>query len=235
MPIITFDAELSTTVLTSGTETKARLDASVIQALREGYDHGHRITQRFKDVLKPGHKVDVGTSGKASQNIFLRWQGNDKAGKWEIYEGSARANKIIRTGIAPGRKVSYNVLRKWVMTKGLTLYYKSAPGNTAVIKKQTMKSGFKYNQPWFKKAGTKPKKMMPDSSLVRNAIYAIRYALYKEGTNRPTANWFPLTPSGTGRFDYPAYVLDEDSAFIDSEMKQWGREVAVIFQKHIMS
>jgi len=230
MPIVTLNVQLI-----NGPETIEELkqvQLASTQALRKGFHHVIRIEQRFKNVLKKGHTVDVGASGRSAQNILHEWQEGDNP-QWVLFEGRRGANRTIRSGIKPGRKVSYNVLRKWAMDKGITLYYKSMPGETTQLKDVKQVSGFKYDSRWFKAVGTKPtrSKRKPDTSVTRNAIYALRFALFKHGTERPTADWYPLVPAGQGKFDYPLYVLENDSQFIAKELEDWGKLMIKEFLK----
>jgi len=193
-------------------------------------DAVEKLRDQFSEVLEPGAEEDVGASGAASENINWRDVSTSQEVVFEVYEGSATiANRMIRQGIRKGIKVPYATLRTWAANKGLRLYYdyKNERTPEAVLDRFTSKNGVAYERSrWFGRVGIKPNSALKPSMLTKKAIYAIRTALYKEGTNRPGANWYNLPPSGAGRFNYKNHVFVTRKDNIKGIMTDFGTKVA---------
>ena len=196
-----------------------------------------RLQERFSAVLQPGADEDVGASGKAARNFTTAWVG--QSAEWQIGEGnSTPANRIIRSGIPPGSKIPIEKLRRWAADKGIKLYYhenfKDAAGNkrtrrtpNAVLDKLVSRGGTMFERSrWFGRVGLKPESTLKPSQVTMKGLYALRFALWKEGTKRPTANWMGLHPTGSGKFSYPDYVFKKDKDKINQIITDLGLEVA---------
>lgn len=234
MPVVSISIETTPDLSTFGGRD---FDTEVRNAFStHGKEPLVRIMERFSGVLEPGRPEDVGASGRASQNLFTDVRGSMLEGI--VYEGrNTPANAAIRNGIKPGRWVPFDVLKQWVADKGIKLYYNDDDGISpdAIVKKITTKSGTEYNRSqWFRPSGMRPHTNLTAKTVTTKAIYAIRYALWKEGTQRPTANWFPLMPSGKGSFDYPSYVMIKDNVVITNIVGDFGNKLAVEITKRML-
>lgn len=193
-----------------------------------------KLQERFSAVLRPGASEDVGASGRAAENITGAVSGTSLL----VFEGTGTyANYLIRQGIPPGSKVPIEKLRTWAADKGVKLYYDPAKWDgskatsqrspNAVLDKLTSTRGISFTRSrWFGRVGIKPKSSLKPSQVAEKGLYALRWVLFKYGTNRPSANWLGLPPGGAGRFDYPGYVLKKDSAVIKAIIEEFGGHVA---------
>jgi len=199
-----------------------------------GLDSVVRLQERFSAVLQPGAREDVGASGRAAQNISTKWN----KGEWTIEEGNiTRANRIIREGLPPGSKVPIEKLRQWAADKGIKLYYHETDYETGVrrskrtpnvvLDKLVSQNGTPFSRSrWFGGVGLKPESSMKPSEIALRGLYALRYALYRYGTQRTTSNWMKLFPKGSGRFNYPDYVFKKDNQKITQIIQDLGLEIA---------
>lgn len=201
-----------------------------------------RLQALFSAVLERGAREDVGASGTAAKNIESKFDG----GAWNVVEGSLTgANALIRNGIKPGSKAPIEKLRFWAANKGVKLYYdekfwesgevgkRRSPN--AVLDRLTSSKGLDFTRSrWFGPVGIKPKSSMKPSQVVMRGLYALRFALYKQGTDRPTSDWFPLHPGGAGRFEYGEYVFNTRKSEIEDIVLKLGDAVAEDIGKSIL-
>jgi hypothetical protein len=196
---------------------------------RHGYTAIQSLRDKFSAVLERGAKEDVGASGGASENVRWRFAPMADSPAFEVYEGSSTvANRKIKEGMKSGYSVSYEILREWAANKGLRLYYdyKGTSNPRAVLDKLTSKNGVEFQRSrWFGRVGIKPSSTLSPSQITKKALYAIRTALYKEGTQRPGANWFGLYPEGDGKFNYPEYVFTTERSDIDNIVERFGGRI----------
>jgi hypothetical protein len=216
--------------------SSAQLDEQFTDAFyNSGTKHVLKLQERFSAVLRRGATEDIGASGAAAENISSRWQGS--VPKWEIAEGSAtRANRMIREGIPKGQKVPIEKLRTWAALKGINLVYGNedeGASPNAVLDRLTSTKGVEFNRSRWFQVGLKTTQSFKPSDVTLKALYAIRYELWRKGTERPTANWYSKLPSGTGRFDYPTYVMTKDGALITDIVQDMGADM--IRNIHILS
>jgi hypothetical protein len=186
--------------------------------------------KRMSEMLAPGHKYNVGASGKASQNFRVEKVSSEYAlGQvaWAVIEGEATpANAAIRTGIKPGQVPSIAALRRWAALKHIPFYDprdadKAAQGQShrRVRYIKTRPDDKRYSEPRPYRIGVKGDWKRTDEKIFNRALYAIQRALYKHGTERGPnpprrgANWYPLYPSGRGRFDYVAWTVKQEGYF----------------------
>lgn len=220
-----------------GTRNVAQTKKEVAEAISSytkagGEQLAQRIVKRMADILSPSNKnYNVGETGKASKNFEIKLGKSDFArGQVAVYvsEGNLTPNnKIIRAGIPPGvsRATSIKRLLQWAGRKHIALYdpradlrAKYGPRTLRWTKsrEQDPRHRDRPSMPFRRKL---PKKSNPrgdqrtDYEIGVAAVAAIRSALNRDGTERATANWFRLRPSGSGRFDYPQEALNSTDYF----------------------
>lgn len=193
---------------------------------RHGTDAIQKLRDKFSAVLKRGAIEDVGASGAASENVLWRFQAGDQP-EFQVYEGSGTiANAKIRSGLKKKHKVSYGTLRTWAADKGIKLYYNEDEPR-AILDKLTSKNGVQYERSrWFGRVGIKPASSLSPSQTAMKGLYALKTALFKHGTNRPTADWFPLRPMGSGKYNYPLAVFMAEKSSIKEVMTEFGAKVS---------
>lgn len=237
-------------------EALRKLDDSVMDeiTMRMSKRLADYAQKRFSDVLRKGHKFEVGASEQAAENIIVEKTSTG----WVVKEGSAVSNNLfIRSGLnprsvaAPGSRsrdgqvsfIGANAmvagLRKWAIEKGLPIYdlgeyatpdgWLPAPRNTLFKSVQYTKS--KPSRPYKR-----------DQSKFDKAITRIYWALIWHGTHRGPggtnfgrkgANWWGLHPSGQGRFEYADYVMRSSTGTLENQLQTVSNEIAGAIVEYI--
>jgi len=186
--------------------------------------------KRMSDMLKPGHKYNVGASGRASENLEVKLiKSGGGLVAWAVIEGDKTpANEAIRKGIKRGQAPSISDLKIWVAEKGITLNTGRNFNKFGVVSSYQRRSKLGKLHT-VRKYARRVSGGMNDYG----ALYAIQSALYQEGTQRgPNPNtgaqgayWMNLPPKGQGRFDYVVWTVKQEGYFEREAMKFTGDAV----------
>lgn len=218
--------------------SKERFAETADRAAR-GYGdaYAHVIIRMFEKWLRPGgglpKKDPIGASGASSKNFSVEHKTRRGVTTTYVVEGGGAANRYIRKGIPPGKKISLSRLKLWAARKGIdflssTEYKQKYGSKTAdpsatftygrAVKVDAYDSKSSKGDPFRVKEHGRAEK--GKTNIINSALKAIQNALFLEGTNRPGSNWFKYFPENADGFDYPRYlVVERKNVIIDLNSK----------------
>lgn len=163
--------------------------------------------RRMSGYLKPGHKFNVGASGKSSEN-FEVVKGKLSTGRVivSVMEGNKpKSNFFIRRGFKgtkSTRRIPRQKILEWAANKGVDLYYKE----------QTEDGTAKYTYSrlaWWNKKKKPYIRSVKNKSTAEWGIFKIIEKLEQRGSSG--GRWEKLYPEGQPRFDYVQFLAYKDS------------------------
>jgi hypothetical protein len=205
-----------------------------------GRDMAEYTKKRFSDVLKPGHKFNVGASGKSSENFSIEGGQNGFLYEWVVLEGglSGGANMFIRRGfgrVKGDRHIPRENIRLWMAQK--KIFFRDDVTGKKTSKSQLWYSGdpgdlkstryFLSRSKKGKAYGKAENKAIGDPVLDK-----IIHKLEMSGSK--FTHWTELYPVGKGRFDYVAYVVKQQKGF-NALMVNGGRAMLTAYVSYLTS
>jgi hypothetical protein len=190
---------------------------------RVGERFAQRAMGRMSDLLKPGHKFNVGASGDASKGFAIQRVSSVMGMvSWEVVE-TRKENMFIRRGFKgvdrkKRRRIPIDKIRRWAAYKRIHLTDKSG------------ELGMQYA--WTRFDVRKSRKGNPYIQSIRerdsaNAILA-RIVSFLEFHGSKKSHWRDLYPKSSPRFDYVAYVARRDDMWQKEIAKTGDMELSVL-------
>lgn len=180
--------------------------------------------KRMSDMLKPGHRFNVGASGEASENFQTELISRGAISRWAVTsKGLTKANLFIRTGF----KGTYGKdeakwppeqnIKWWAAYKGVALHANTDDKPTKIIRSKS-----KYGKPYVRAYKAK--------STSEEALWAIRRKLAFTGSKN--SNWTDLYPKGQGRFDYVVYTVKQED-YLAKALDSVGNAALIAFIDYV--
>lgn len=164
--------------------------------------------KRMSDMLKPGHRYNVGASGGASENFDVEQSKRGPMSEYVVVtKGKTKANYFIRMGYKGnlskffgfGKLPPEAPIKKWIADKGIML----RSGREGTVTTRVIHSKSKYGKPYTRS--------LKHKNIADLALMLIRFHI--AGFGSTMNHWTNLFPTGQGRFDYAAYTVKQRGYF----------------------
>lgn len=197
--------------------------------------------RRMSDTLKPGHKFNVGASGRSSQNFALHGGSSGYFFVWEVTEPSNKpANRFIRWGFSgtrPGKQIPEANIRLWLAQKKIFLRDEQTGKKVSKplsVYSGPLEDGQRKTTSYFLSKSKRGKKYgrSKNKSVSDPALRAIIRKLSAVGSGG--SHWMELYPKNQGRYDYVGYIIQKKGEFMNA-MAGVGYDFTTAIVEYLLS